>query len=120
LQARLQAVALWMDTTGARAEDGTDLGPLAAYRRKGPRGTASSPDPRPQRLSDQCRKILALLVERGDRGVRTSELAAIALKYTGRLSEIRGAGHDVVLTERSNDGNNLYILSGGGDCGVDR
>ena len=52
--------------------------------------------------------------------MRTSELAAIALKYTGRLSEIRGAGHDVVLTERSNDGNNLYILSGGGDCGVDR
>jgi hypothetical protein len=42
-------------------------------------------------------------------------LAGIALKYTGRLSEIRGAGHDVVLTERSSNGNNLYVLVGGSD-----
>jgi hypothetical protein len=113
LQARLQSVSVWLDSNGARGADGTDLGPLAAYRRQGPKGTASTPDPRPKRLSDQCRKILALLQERGPAGVRTSELAGIALKYTGRLSEIRGAGHDVVLAERSRDGNNLYVLVGG-------
>jgi hypothetical protein len=115
LQGRLQLVSVWLETCGARVEDGTDLGPLAAYRRKGPRGTASTPDPRPKRLSDQCRKILALLTDRGPDGARTSELAGIALKYTGRLSEIRGAGHDVVLTERSSNGNNLYVLVGGSD-----
>lgn len=109
LQGRLQLVAVWKDKNG-HTEDGTNLGPLAAYRR-GPRGTKSTPDPRPKRLSDQCVKILALFRERGPEGVRTSELAAIALKYTGRLSEIRGAGHDIVLVEREKSGNNLYVLN---------
>ena len=113
LQSRLQLVAEWSSNGCGKEEDGTDLGPLAAYRRQGPRGTKSNPDPRPKRLSDQCQKILRLLKQRGTDGVRTSELAGIALKYTGRLSEIRGAGHDVVLAERCNDGNNLYVLVGG-------
>lgn len=91
-------------------QDGTDLGPLAAYRRTGPSGTISTPTPRPKRLSDQCVQILKLFKERGDSGVRTNELAQIALKYTGRISEIRGAGHDIYLAEREPTGNNLYVL----------
>ena len=101
--------------------DGTDMGPLAAYRRSGPSGTISTPTNRPTRLSDQCERILNLLQDRGTNGVRTAELAAIALKYTGRISEIRGAGHDIYIGERCPDGNNLYILrEREGGNGLDR
>ena len=79
--------------------------------RQGPAGTVSTPNPRHKRLSDQCRTMLELFKQRGDSGVRTNELAEIALKYTGRISEIRGAGYDIFLAERDREGgNNLYIL----------
>jgi hypothetical protein len=44
------------------------------------------------RISRQCR----LIVDRLRRGRATNaELAVIALKYSGRISEIRQAGYDV-------------------------
>ena len=113
IASRVQMLQDWRDTRAVAGDtdgDGTDMGPLAAYRRSGPSGTISTPTPRPQRLSEQCERILALFRQRGGHGVRTAELAAIALKYTGRISEIRGAGHDIVVAERCNDGNNLYVL----------
>jgi hypothetical protein len=126
IASRVQMLQDWRDTravSGATDGDGTNMGPLAAYRRSGPSGTISTPTPRPQRLSEQCERILALFRQRGGQGVRTAELAEIALKYTGRISEIRGAGHDVVVSERRKDGNNLYVLhdqhQAGGSGGVD-
>jgi hypothetical protein len=44
------------------------------------------------RVSRQCREILDRL--RSGRATN-AELAHIALKYTGRISELRQAGHDV-------------------------
>lgn len=133
LSGRIQNALEWAasrpDVTHAGEEDdGTDLGPMARFRAgyraaarsapaddpddedPAPAGTNSTPRPRPKRLSEQCRKMVELFRERGDAGVRTSELAAIALKYTGRISEIRGAGAEVRLTERDPDGNNLYVM----------
>jgi hypothetical protein len=61
------------------------------------------------RLSAQCREILALLRARGPNGVWNTELAEIALKYTGRVSELRGAGFKIQIHER--DGaRNRYVL----------
>lgn len=114
LQARLQHALAWAAQQAGRATDGdgTDLGPMAAYRRRqGPAGTTTSPNPREARLSRQCLQMLQLFVQRGEAGVRTSELASIALKYSARISELRGAGADVVCAERSADGNNLYRLA---------
>jgi hypothetical protein len=54
--------------------------------------------------------MLRLFVERGDEGVRTRELADIALKYSSRISELRGLGADIAVVERSEDGDNLYAL----------
>ena len=140
LAGRVQAALAWESTVQDRGvqEDGTDLGPLARLRaaaraarasagpqegvdpgadsggppggRVGPPGTTTSPDPRPPRLSRQCREILDLFLLRRDAGVRTSELARIALKYSARVSELRGAGADVVCVERSQDGDNLYAM----------
>lgn len=45
-----------------------------------------------QRLSDQCALILGRL-QQGR--VSNRELSGIALKYTGRISELRKFGHDV-------------------------
>ena len=95
------------DASGA----GSSLGPLAAYRRRGPAGTNRTSPDGALRLSAQCEKILALFLERGSDGVRTSELAKIARRYGGRLSELRGKGYDIYVAERSSDGNNLYRLN---------
>lgn len=122
LAGRVQAALTWEETIRDQGvqEDGTDLGPMARYRtasrsteetRVGPPGTTTTMDPRPVRLSRQCRTILDLLLRRKDQGVRTSELAEIALKYSARVSELRGAGVDVVCVERSQDGNNLYAMA---------
>ena len=122
LAGRIQAALTWEATVQDQGiqEDGTDLGPMARYRsrkrppqedRVGPPGTTTTMDPRPERLSRQCREILDLLLRRRDEGVRTSELAGIALKYSARISELRGAGVDVVCVERSSDGNNLYAMA---------
>jgi hypothetical protein len=128
---RLQLVEQW----AARQQpsgggDGTDLGPLAAYRRRGPAGTTTSPDPRPPRLAAQCAAMLELFVRRGAEGVRTHELAELALKYSSRISELRGYGADIAVVERHDDGDNVYqllnpehvahlLVLDGGDSGLD-
>ena len=132
-------VEAWLDRQGpaVQSTDGTDLGPMAAYRARrpspngvasrrspsamvsntqapqAPAGTKTSPNPRPKRLNAQCRKMLLLFQQRGDRGVRTSELAQIALKYSARVSELRGHGYAIVCAERASDGNNLYVMKTG-------
>jgi hypothetical protein len=137
---RLQMVEDWLEKHRSTqvAADGTDLGPLAAYRptrgsgtggvptttanngseahaasEKVPRGTKSTPNPRPKRLNAQCRKMLLLFQQRGQNGVHTHELAGIALKYSARISELRGHGHKVICVERKPDGNNLYVIKEG-------
>jgi hypothetical protein len=112
LQRRIQLALDWEETQISQntSVDGTSFGPMAPYRSSTPRGTQSSPDPRPKRLSVQCRKMLELFLERGDSGVCTRELAAIGLKYTCRISELRGAGAEISLQERCSDGNNLYVM----------
>ena len=52
------------------------------------------------RLNAQCQRIL----ERLRQGrVSNRELSAIALKYTGRVSELRQAGHSVKVVERNRE-----------------
>ena len=63
-------------------------------------------------LNGQQSKILTLLIERGDSGVWTQELARIALKYSARVSELRGLGYSIVVAERTEHGNNRYVLRG--------
>jgi hypothetical protein len=48
------------------------------------------------RLSAQCVRIIALFQKRGR--VSNRELAAISLKYTSRISDLRDAGYLVVCT----------------------
>jgi len=63
------------------------------------------------RLSAQCREILRLLRE----GPQTNvALAEVARKYTGRISDLRRAGHNVVCThlDRST-GVSVYTLKPG-------
>ena len=117
LAGRIQLAMEWQKSCTQQSvqTDGTTLGPMAAFRavrspRVGPAGTTSkSPDSAP-RLSAQCASMLSLFMDRGADGVRTNELAEIAKKYTGRISELRGVGADIVLTERDPDGNNLYVM----------
>jgi hypothetical protein len=116
LAGRIQLAMEWGKVCRERATegDGTNYGPMAAYRasrgRTGPPGTTSeSPDGEP-RLSAQCDRILQLFLERGADGVRTSELAEVARKYTGRISELRGVGADIAIVERDSGGNNLYVM----------
>lgn len=60
------------------------------------------------RLSKQCAAIL----ERLKRGAATNrELAEIALKYTGRLSDLRAAGYKIIVVQRDHaSGLNTYRL----------
>jgi hypothetical protein len=64
--------------------------------------------PEVARLSAQCRAIL----ERLQRGRATNrELAEISLKYTGRVSDLRKAGHVIVCIARDRDsGITVYEL----------
>lgn len=145
LAARLQLALAWQDGLQATAtlDDGTTLGPLAAYRarpaaaagagqaqapsgaqqgtsgRAGPAGTTTTSPDGAARLSRQCRQMLELFVQRADAGVRTSELAEVGRKYTGRISELRGAGADIVLQERDPNGDNLYVMVNAGSWGTD-
>jgi hypothetical protein len=48
------------------------------------------------RLSRQCQEILAVL-RRGR--MTNTQMAAIAKKYTSRVSDLRAAGHDVKLVD---------------------
>jgi hypothetical protein len=60
------------------------------------------------RLSGQCAAILALLRA----GPRTNaELAAVSLKYTSRLSDLRAAGYEITC-QRLEGGVTLYRLGG--------
>ena len=62
------------------------------------------------RLNRQCLEILALL---GQRPATNRELSKIALKYTGRVSELRQAGHDVECYKRDKKtGLTWYRLKG--------
>ncbi len=69
----------WVASSPATAEPPTDIEPCDP-----------NVDPRDAgRLSDQCRTILALLQDRPRSNV---ELAAVGLKYTSRISDLRKAG----------------------------
>ena len=59
-----------------------------------------------ERLSHQCALILARL-EQGSASNR--ELAAISLKYTSRVSDLREAGYSIDCV-RGRDGLNVYVL----------
>lgn len=61
-----------------------------------------------QRLSGQCQVILDLLRAAPRTNV---ELAAVSLKYTSRVSDLRAAGYDV-MCDRSKGGTTLYRLGG--------
>lgn len=65
------------------------------------------------RLSGQCSLILGML----RRGRCTNvELAAVALKYTSRCSDLREAGFDVRVVERNHStGVCVYALFDGGN-----
>lgn len=142
LAARVQLALEWEARLQATAtqDDGTTLGPLAAYRarpapavgaglppeaprardgRHGPAGTTSTSPDGAGRLSRQCQQLLQLFVSRGDAGVRTSELADVARKYTGRISELRGAGADIVLQQRDPNGDNLYVMANASSWSTD-
>ena len=72
-----------------------------------PRDTHVEREERP-RLTGQNAAIL----ERLQRGPATNrELAAISLKYTSRISDVRAAGYDVVVVDRDRaTGNTMYEL----------
>ena len=77
--------------------------------------TTRAPHPKDRaRLSPQCRRIL----ERLKAGPATNaQLAEIARKYTGRISEIRGAGYSVQCVNRDNaTGLCWYRLQAGGQA----
>ena len=77
--------------------------------------TTRAPHPKDRaRLSPQCRRIL----ERLKAGPATNaQLAEIARKYTGRISEIRGAGYSVQCCNRDNTtGLCWYRLQAGGQA----
>lgn len=60
------------------------------------------------RLSRQCRLILARL-ERGP--ASNQEMAEIALKYTGRISDLRKSGYDVrMIRQNHKSGQTWYGL----------
>jgi hypothetical protein len=72
------------------------------------------------RLETQCRKILALLKERGNKGVTNAELSRMALKYTSRISDLRDAGHDVRCFQEGDSGLFRYHYFGTAKKGQSR
>jgi len=90
-------------------------GPISLYHKErpleakgGPPSTLTSAET--AALNTQQTKILTLLVENGDEGVWTQDLARTALKYSARISELRGLGYSIVVAERTDHGNNRYVL----------
>jgi hypothetical protein len=59
------------------------------------------------KLSRQCRRILEAFKRGGGRATNV-ELSEIALKYTGRLSDLRKAGYDVRVVEKGARGLRVY------------
>lgn len=64
------------------------------------------------RLSPQCKKLLALF--EGGARVSNSEIVheTRILKYTGRISELRVKGYNIVCIERHKSGLSYYKLEG--------
>ena len=92
-------------------------GPICAYfsernKSDGPPKASTLSTAETSTLNGQQKKILSLLVKRGGEGVWTQELAKIALKYSARISELRGLGYSIVVAERTDHGNNRYVLRG--------
>lgn len=64
------------------------------------------------RLENQCKKILVLFKARGNQGITNAELSRIALKYTSRISDLRGLGHDIRCQQEGNSGLYRYHYFG--------
>ena len=112
LSSRVQMVEEWLlKKQKALGPMQDDFGPMAKYR-IGPAGTTTDFAGRPARLNNQQQKMIALFSERGGAGVTTTELAAIALKYSARISELRGLGYDIAIVERNENGVNTYVMVG--------
>lgn len=92
-------VAEWLRARGYRV------------RKAGTRSQVRDPSER-RRLAGQALQILELLQERGDRGAWNTELAAIGLKYTSRISEIRAHGYVIEVVESQADGRRRYAITG--------
>lgn len=106
------ALATPDDAYGGRLREDDVVAWLRArgYRvTRGARTRVRDPD-EARRLSRQCLEILDWLRARGPAGCWNTELATVALKYTGRVSELRGAGHRIEVVERDGP-RRRYVLS---------
>ena len=82
---------------------------LDLFDRKTPAPPPSDPsvlESDEHRLTGQNARILEMLQEGA---VTTAELAAVALKYSGRISDLRKAGYRITC-HRIAGGNNVYRL----------
>lgn len=111
LAARVQMYEEWKSNNYGQVSVADDYGPLAKYR-VGPKGTTSDFKERPDRLNAQQTKMVDLFLKRKQSGVSTTELADIALKYSARISELRGMGYDIAIVERRPSGINTYVMFG--------
>jgi hypothetical protein len=62
-----------------------------------------------KRGPDQRQQILDLLIERGEQGVRNTELNKICFRYGARIFELRKLGHDI-KTVKESDGLYRFVL----------
>ena len=62
-----------------------------------------------KRGPDQRQKILDVLIERGEQGVRNTELNEICFRYGARIFELRKLGHDI-KTVKESDGLYRFVL----------
>lgn len=73
--------------------------------------------PERTRLNRQCAAILAAFRADPYREQTTAQLAAIACKYTSRISDLRRAGHRIRIHYRDrNTGVNVYRYDGQGEA----
>lgn len=79
------------------------------------------PTPRERkRLSQQALEILQLF-RVGEGRVTNTQMAAVALKYSARVTELRHAGHMIVVEERDRKtGRVVYRYDGRSDASVAR
>lgn len=84
-----------------------EYGDLPLFRMADPKVRDSEETPR---LSAQCQLIL----DRLKRSRATNkELAALSLKYTSRISDLRASGYDVIVVDRDHkSGLTIYELKG--------
>ena len=63
--------------------------------------------------SGRRRGQIAAILERLRRGPATNtELAALSLKYTGRISDLRAQGFDIECRRQQDEGATVYVLTG--------